>query len=392
MKKILRLSLLVLLFLTACTTDKETTNKTEIIEEKIEYSFSTYQNAMIPITQSGWEYWTEIADPSVVRGDDGLFYIFSTIRRAFVSNDMCNWTVLTENLIPRPTWGDSEEFGRPDVWAPDVIKIKDKWIYYYSLAAWGKPAAGIGYAVSDNVSGPYTDMGLLMNTEGVGINGLIDPQPIIDNGRVYMLVGSFHGNYLVELTDDGMSLLGGAEKQNKEKVLIAGIPLEESIFNNSYYEGGYIIEKDGYYYFFGSAGGCCDGKNSSYRVYVGKAKTITGPYYSHDGRKLATNNGGNTIGKLALWSPPSADKNTAGPGHNSVLIDDAGDYWMIYHAYTILDNYKTRHLFMDKITWGDDGFPIVSYTYKNDNSEEKTVKCKPSLQIELDGPRFILEK
>ena len=237
---------------------------------------------------------------------------------------------------------------------------------------------------------PCFDMELLFDYDDVNINGLIDPQPIIDNGRVFMLVGSFHGNYLVELNADGMALLGGADYQNRNKVLIAGVPLAEEIFDCSYYEGGYIVKKDNYYYFFGSAGTCCEGKSSTYRVYVGRAESIKGPYYAPDGKDLATNNFGNTIGKLALWCPPGV-RNTAAPGHNSILIDDAGDYWIIYHGYCDGDDFKTRHLFMDKLAWGEDGFPYVSYSYTDDNGETKTTNIKPSYQIELDGPRFILE-
>ena len=79
----------------------------------------------------------------------------------------------------------------------------------------------------------------------------------------------------------------------------------------------------------------------------------------------------------------------AGAGHNSILVDDAGDYWIYYHAYSTEDNYATRHLFMDKLAWDENGFPYVTYTYTNDEGEEKTSKVKPSFQIELDGPRFI---
>ena len=391
-KRKLFIFLLFLVMLVSCGTDVEqpSDEQTPTLEvPKVEYTFSTYQNAMIPLTKSGQEYWSEIADPSVVKGDDGLFYIFSTIRRAFVSSDMCNWDLLTDSIIDRPTWADGEKYGKPDVWAPDVIKVKDKWIYYYSLAAWDMPSAGIGYAVADNVAGPYTDMGLLFNEDDIEMNGLIDPQPIIDDGHVYMLVGSFHGNYLVELTDDGMGLLGGASYQNENKVLVAGIPLD--YFNNSYYEGGYIIKKDEYYYFFGSAGSCCEGKSSSYRVYVGKSSSITGPYLAPDGKDLASNNMGSTIGKLVLWCPPSGSKTTAGPGHNSIIVDDANDYWIVYHGYCDADNFKTRHLFMDKLSWDDEGYPYVSYSYTNDDGKLITSNIKPSYQIELDGPRFIVK-
>lgn len=355
--------------------------------EEVEYEFSTYFNGNFPIYNTSQEYKGEIADPSVVRGDDGKFYVFSTIRKLFVSENMCEWSLLSDEVIPRPTWADGDIHGRPDVWAPDCIKIKDKWIYYYSLAAWDMPSAGIGYAISDNIYGPYVDMGKLMDEDDVEINGLIDPQPYIDNdGTVYMLVGSFHGNYLVELSDDGMSLKNGANYQRENKILIAGIPLD--YFNNTYYEGGYIVKKDEYYYFFGSTGSCCDGKNSSYRVVTGKAKDIKGPYYSSEGKKLASNNMGQTIGDICLWSP-IYDENTAGPGHNSILIDDAGDYWMIYHSYCKKDNFATRHLFMDKLKWNDNGYPCVSYAYTDDYNEEQEVNYRPSYMTELDGPRFI---
>lgn len=355
--------------------------------EQIQYYYDTYQNALIPVSHNGNQYLKEIADPSIIKGDDGKFYIFSTLRKVFVSEDMIYWQLLSEKVIDRPTWADGEYYGYPDVWAPDVIKIKDKWIYYYSLAAWDKPSAGIGYAISDNVYGPYEDKGLLFNEEDIVMNGLIDPQPIIDNGKVYMTIGSFHGNYLIELSSDGMSLLNGAAYQNEHKVLIAGIPLDN--FNNSYYEGGYIIKRDDSYYFFGSAGSCCEKEKSSYRVYCGKSDKIEGPYLAPDGKDLVGNNYGQTRGRLVLWGGTDSNKEVAGPGHNSIFVDDAGDYWIIYHAYCNLDNFATRHLFMDKLSWDDNDYPYVSYSYFDEFKNEYVIKnLKPSYNIEINGPRF----
>ena len=123
---------------------------------------------------------------------------------------------------------------------------------------------------------------------------------------------------------------------------------------------------------------------------VGKSDNILGPYVDSKGKNLASENGGKTIGELCLWSPVS-DTTTAGPGHNSLLIDDAGDYWIVYHSYCDKDNFVTRHLFIDKLSWGENGFPYVSYTYETDDGKEKTVNYKPSYSIELDGPRFLDE-
>jgi len=359
-------------------------------ETEKEYFYESYSNVLMPLTGSSAFYRGEIADPSIVKGDDGKYYVFSTLRKAFVSEDLIYWSLLTEKVIDRPTWADDDIHGVPDVWAPDVIKIQDKWIYYYSLAAWDKPSAGIGYAISDNIYGPYEDKGKLFDQDDIVMEGLIDPQPFIDDdGRVYMIVGSFHGNYLVELSPDGQSLLNGVEYQNEHKVLIAGIPL--TTFNNSYYEGGYIIKRNGFYYFFGSAGSCCDKQNSTYSVYCGKSASISGPYLAPNGRDLALPNGNKTQGRLVIWGGSDSEKRVAGPGHNSVFIDDAGDYWMIYHAYCDIDNFATRHLFMDKLSWDDNDYPYVSYSYMDENNNEIVVNCKPSYEIELDGPKFIKE-
>ena len=355
-------------------------------EPEVEYVSEYYSNVLIPRYTNGKAYNNEIADPSIVKGDDGRYYVFSTIRKLFSTKDFKTWRVESERIIDRPTWADGERHGNPDVWAPDAIKIKGKWIYYYSVAAWDMPSAGIGYAVADDIAGPYVDKGLLFNEDMMDINGLIDPQPFIDDdGKVYMIVGSFHGNYVVELEDDGMSLKDGYEHQRDTKSLIAGIDIEH--FDNTYYEGCYIVKKDDYYYMFGSAGSCCAGSSSTYKVVVGRSKNIRGPYVDSKGKDLAQNNNGSTIGDIVLWSSPSSK--TAGPGHNSVFVDDAGDYWMIYHAYCDYDNYATRHLFMDKIYWQDNGFPIVGYEYENDDGEIVFSKMRPSYNIELEGPRFI---
>ncbi len=131
------------------------------------YDFGTYSNPVV--VYSGDSLYTgQVADPSVVRGDDGKFYCFSTGGLMLESEDACEWKVVTYNTIPRPTWGDSYYEGKiPGLWAPDVVKIGNKWMYYYSLSAWGG-ACGIGYAEADNIRGPYTDKGRLFDSYEVG--------------------------------------------------------------------------------------------------------------------------------------------------------------------------------------------------------------------------------
>ena len=380
--------LTIVLGLIGCE-DKKETEKTPVKPEpEVEYVYSTYTNPVSVIYENGSDFKAEVADPSIVRGDDGLFYIFATGGVVLKSEDACNWVVHATKVLPSmPTW-DVDVWGygvNPGIWAPDVIKIGDKWIYYYSLSAWGK-CCGIGLAVADEITGPYEDLGKLFDYKEIGIENAIDPHVFVeDDGTVYMSVGSFQGLYLLQLTSDGLALEGGVETQANDKILIAG---KVGGWDGSTYEGSYIIKKDGYYYYFGSAGTCCEGKNSTYRVLVGRAEEITGPYLDAQGRPLTASGSGKTFGTMCL-DTGITNKNMSGAGHNSILVDDAGDYWIYYHAYSTADNYATRHLFMDKLAWDENGFPYVAYTYTNDEGVVKTTKIKPSFQIELDGPRFI---
>ena len=87
---------------------------------------------------------------------------------------------------------------------------------------------------------------------------------------------------------------------------------------------------------------------------------------------------GANYGNLVIWAGVN-NPDYAGPGHNSIFLDEAGDYWIYYHGFSRLDDFVTRHIFMDKLLWDENGFPYVN-------------KYKPSFQQELPGPRFIIKE
>ena len=340
-----------------------------------DYDYGTYSNP-VTILSDGVVSKVGVADPSVVRGDDGYFYCFGTGGIMLQSEDACVWNIYTNNVIPRPTWADSYHGGGlPGLWAPDVVKIKDKWMFYYSLSGWGTPC-GIGYAVADKITGPYTDMGRIFDSGDVGgdysigVNNSIDPMVFVDDDEsVYMVFGSFRGLYIVQLTDDGTACYNGVAYQREHKTLIAGAP---TAWDGAQYEGSYIFKKDGYYYYMGSSGSCCEGKNSTYNVRVARSKSILGPYVDSEGYNLKLSSGTTTYGDMVVFSKGS-NLDVKGPGHNSILKDDAGQYWIYCHAYISTDNYATRHLMMDKLEWDKNGMPYV---------EDKAL----SFGEELDGP------
>ena len=55
----------------------------------------------------------------------------------------------------------------------------------------------------------------------------------------------------------------------------------------------------------------------------------------------------------------------AGVGHNSIIKDDAGDYWIVYHGFDKQEDpyYGTtnrRALLIDKLEWDSEGWPSVA--------------------------------
>lgn len=287
----------------------------------------------------------DCADPHIIR-HDGVFYIFSTGLKIFKSTDTVTWESAGTMGI-NPTWG-TKGAGN---WAPDVVKIGNKFLVYYSRSSWGDANPGIGVASADHPLGPWTDHGCMFLSKDIGVENSIDAGVFVgQDGKVYMTWGSFRGIYCVQLTDDGLNLYNGIDYARENKVLIAGKVGE---WDGTTFEGAYVIFKDGYYYFFGSSGTCCDGLNSTYNVRVGRSRNPMGPYVDSNGVDLANNR---NVGHQVV----QGSSMLVGPGHNSIFVDDAGDYWMVYHLYQNDNgNARGRYLAIDKLIWDADGWCSV---------------------------------
>ena len=288
-----------------------------------------------------------LPDPSIIKGEDGYFYLYATedIRNLPIhrSKDLVNWeflgTAFTDENRP-----DFEPNG--GIWSPDINKVGDKYVLYYSMSVWGGEwTCGIGCAVSDRPEGPFKDCGMMFRSNGIKVQNSIDPFYIEDNGHKYLFWGSFRGIYAIELSEDGLSLKSGSSP-----VQIAGTA----------YEGTYIHKRGGYYYMFASIGSCCEGLKSTYTTVVGRSTSLFGPYLDKKGQSMMDNHHEILIHK---------NDSFVGTGHNSEIVSDsAGTDWLFYHAVSVA-NPDGRVLMLDKIDWID-GWPSVEGNSPSVKSEK----------------------
>ena len=277
-----------------------------------------------------------LPDPTIIKAGDGYFYLYATedIRNTpiYKSANLVDWqfagTAFTDQTRPSFESGGG-------LWAPDINYINGKYVLYYSMSVWGGEwTCGIGVATADKPDGPFTDHGKLFRSNEIDVQNSIDQFYIEEDGKKYLFWGSFRGIYYIELSDDGLSLKPGAEKEQ-----VAGTA----------YEGVYIHKRNGYYYMFASIGSCCEGLNSTYTTVVGRSDNLFGPYVDKQGRPMMDNYHEVIIHKNSSF---------VGTGHNSEIVkDNNGNDWMFYHAVSVAKP-KGRVLMMDQVRWQND-WPYV---------------------------------
>lgn len=298
----------------------------------------------------------DVHDP-VMAYEDGKYYMFTTGYGVGMmsSPDMIEWKPEKAPLDPIPEWPKKPvpAYGG-HTWAPDIIKVGDKWYLYYSCSTFYKNISAIGVAVNStlNPDSPHykwEDLGMvIMSQPGVNDWNAIDPNVIIDKkGRPWLTFGSFwDGIQLVQLKKD-MKTPVGEPKTIARRRNPASVAHLQPTANNNAIEAPFITYHDGYYYLFASHDFCCKGLSSNYKTVVGRSPNVTGPYLDKEGKDMAATGGTLLVGESDKYS---------GVGHCSVYEFD-GKWYIAAHAYD-----KSRHgaskLFLREIRW-DDGWPVI---------------------------------
>lgn len=300
---------------------------------------------------------TFVHDPVMIE-EDGTYYLFCTGHgiSAFSSTDMQNWKKLEPVFKEIPKWTNTvvPDF-KGHIWAPDVSYHNGMYYLYYSVSAFAKNTSAIGVATNKTLDPEssdfkWTDHGIVIQSQpNRDLWNAIDPNLIFDeNNTPWLTFGSFwDGLKLVKLNSDLVSI---AEPQEWHTVARRerSFELQDADPGDAALEAPFIFKKDNYYYLFLSWDLCCRGENSTYKVVVGRAEKVTGPYFDKEGKSLFQGGGTLVI---------EGNKNWYGAGHNSTYTFEGKDY-LIFHAYDAKRN-AAPVLTIKEIQW-EDGWPTVS--------------------------------
>lgn len=304
-----------------------------------------------------------VHDP-VMAEENGIYYLYSTGPhiQEMTSRDRKTWTLVRDGALPDiPKWTHDSVPGFEDhIWAPDVIKWHNSWWMAYSCSTFGKNTSAIGLLKSASlVSNQWEDRGCLIDSKRHRDNwNAIDPNFVIDNqDHPWLVFGSFwDGIQLIRLKEVNGTLTRDntvvqttiARRYGKNVPKDATNPTSKFAGTNAI-EAPFIFKHNGWYYLFVSWDYCCRGVKSTYRVVVGRSKTINGPYIDEKGRGM-TDGGGTLIIQ-------GDKKEYEAAGHCAVYHFGDEDLF-ICHGYNIgFGGIST--LIQKKIVWKSDGFPTL---------------------------------
>lgn len=376
-----------------------------------------------------------VHDPSIVKLQDGSYYIIGSHLGAARSNDLGNWTsaansnlgstrttffkdIYRDLAIPEKWSNTTAGYNLAgNMWAPDIIynEAMGKYCMYLSVngQVWN---SSVVLCTADNIDGPYTYQGTIVysgftngavnnvndtdvpkvlgNNPDISrylINGgwnaaygtnAIDPAVFYDEeGDLWMVYGSwFGGLYMLELDENT-----GLRDYNVKYETIANVSdayMGQKVAGGNYASGeGPYIEymkapgsNKGYYYLFVSYG--YFNSNGGYNMRIFRSESPNGPYVDQNGNSAIFPRGGDNIGGtvgerlMSNYQWNCNDRPFKAQGHNSVLMDDDGKLFVIYHT-KFDDPYGFHEVRVHQMIMNEDGWPTAAaYEYTGESLSE----------------------
>ena len=299
----------------------------------------------------------DVHDPAMAR-DGGTYYLYSTGPGIpfYSSKDMVHWATRSRVFATEPTWARNVNAKfNGHVWAPDIAFHEGRYYLYYAVSSPGVNDSAIGLTINKTLNPAsadymWEDQGIVLRSvAGRDLWNAIDPNVIVDEKDTpWLALGSFWSG--IKLVRLNASWTAPAEPEEWHAIAKRerSVLVEDRAFGPAEVEGAFIFKHGDYYYLFASWGLCCRGKNSTYRMVVGRSKAITGPYLDRQGKDMAQGGGSPLMAENKKWS---------GWGGQSVYDFDGNDY-VVFHAYENADN-EFHRLKIAKIKWDADQWPEI---------------------------------
>lgn len=379
-------------------------------------------------SMAGWDQrgsWNlaNVHDPTVMKADDGYYYMYQTDASygnsldghghffCRKSKDLINWTWVGSTMRRQPSWVATKvneyraKEGLPAIkhfrygfWAPCARKVRNGLyrMYYcivvdnyignglYADAAnfdntWTERAFIGMMETSDPASNHWTDKGMVAcSSTDRGFNwrrngqgdwnayfkyNAIDPSYIIcPDGKHYLIYGSWHsGIVAMRLNPDtGMPYENIGDPWGD--ISKYGKRIYTRNINSRWQasEAPEIIYHNGYYYLFMAY----DELSVAYNTRVLRAKNIEGPYYGKDGRDC-TNKGGEAYPILTHPYKFNNSPGWVGISHCAVFDDGEGNWYFSSQGRLpagVNGNPYSNALMMGQvrsIRWTQDGWPVI---------------------------------
>lgn len=284
---------------------------------------------------------TNFADPYVLNVD-GTYYAYATNAsgrniQVARSQDLVDWELLRDAMPALPSWA---QLGGSLVWAPEVARIGAQYLLYFTARDKKSNKQCVGVAVSDKPEGRFKDTRTEPLVCQANEGGTIDASPFFDDGKWYLYFKN-DGNccsmptylYVQELAPDGLSLVGEPTR----------LVRNDKAWEGRVVEAPTMWKQDGKYYLFFSAN---DYGGPAYAVGYATCESALGP--CEDAPE-------NPILKSRTQEPL-----VIGPGHQTIVLDDDGEPWLVYHVWEVAAGRKTdrRLMWIDQLVW-EDGKPRV---------------------------------
>jgi arabinan endo-1,5-alpha-L-arabinosidase len=291
-----------------------------------------------------------IHDPTIIRAGN-TYYLFATNRFAqkllpmFCSTDLQSWKFCGNVFDKVPEWALKEIPNARGIWAPDISRVRQEYWLYYAVSTFGSNHSVIGLTTNKTLdpSSPdyrWIDRGKVVGSTATDDWNAIDPNLAVDEKQnLWLAWGSFWGGIKMRRIDQQTGKL--LERDTTMYSLANRQPLRPPAI-----EAAAIGRRGKYFYLFVSVDMCCKGKDSTYKIAVGRSRKITGPYEDKEGKPMMSGGGTLLLEGTPAWR---------GPGGESLLLDSK-ESLLVFHAYNGVTGRPALQI--STITW-EDGWPHV---------------------------------